>query len=307
MDAFKQQVMNDSRIEASRKVMSQKIMRVTGFTENSFPENELWNYTDSSLLNKKLPTFPDLDANTPLFSFTKKKVSVRDWVTYRNSIKNVFSLTKDKSNRAILDEYEKTTAYDYYRAHLEDYNSDFAHQFQEFKDGNLLFEIMQRKVWDKASSDSVGLRAYYEDHKAKYWWEPSADVILFTCSSEKTAEDVKRRMKSIAADWRRITDSSNGLVQADSGRFETAQIPPADKGQLQAGQFSAMQRRANDNTLSMAYIIKTYGERNPRNFYDAKGLVINDYQSFLEGKWISELKQKYPVKVDVAVMKTLPK
>jgi len=45
---------------------------------------------------------------------------------------------------------------DYYRNHLEQYSKDFAFQLNEFKEGNLLFEIMQRKIWDKASTDSAG-------------------------------------------------------------------------------------------------------------------------------------------------------
>ena len=36
---------------------------------------------------------------------------------------------------------------------------------EEFKEGNMLFEAMQRKVWSKASTDSKGLKKYYDEHK----------------------------------------------------------------------------------------------------------------------------------------------
>ena len=60
-----------------------------------------------------------------------------------------------------------------------------------------------------------------------------------------------------------------------------------------------------DNTVTFAYIIKVYKEKSPRNFSEARGLVTNDYQNYLEDKWIEELKKKYGVKVDEAVFKSL--
>lgn len=60
---------------------------------------------------------------------------------------------------------------------------------EEFKEGNLLFEIMERKVWSTAISDSNGLKKYYNEHKNKYLWNESADVIVFSCSNKATADE----------------------------------------------------------------------------------------------------------------------
>ncbi|MFI5155410.1 MAG: peptidylprolyl isomerase [Chitinophagales bacterium] len=307
MESLKLQVMADPRIEVAKEAMSQKIFGMIGFSEKHFDENQLWVYTDSALQNKKRPSFPSLGETTLLFSFTKKNYTVSDWISYRISIKNLVALNQGKSNRALLDQFERTAALEYYRSHLEEYNKEFDTQLREFKDGNLLFEVMQRKIWDKASSDTSGLRKYYESHKNKYWWEPSADAIQFTCNSENTAEAIRKAMSRGTSGWKRLVDSTNGLAQADSGRFELVQLPPADQGGLKEGQFSSMSKNPNDNTVVFAYIIKRYPERMPRDFDDAHGLVINDYQGYLEDEWINELKKKYPVKVNVAVQKSLPK
>jgi hypothetical protein len=37
-----------------------------------------------------------------------------------------------------------------------------------------------------------------------------------------------------------------------------------------------------------------------RSFDQAKGQVMTDYQQMLEERWISELKNKYPVKLNQA-------
>jgi peptidyl-prolyl cis-trans isomerase SurA len=64
-----------------------------------------------------------------------------------------------------MDYYVGVAAMDYYKDHLETFNKDFAFQMNEFKEGNLLFEVMQRNVWDKAAADSIGLRKYFDAHK----------------------------------------------------------------------------------------------------------------------------------------------
>ena len=192
---------------------------------------------------------------------------------------------------------------EYYRNHLEEYNKEFALQLKEFKEGNLLFEIMQRQVWDKASVDSAGLKNYYNAHKNKYWWEASADVVLFTCSDSLAAVNAKAAFLQHMNEWRSIAQNSDGLVQADSGRFELTQLPIA-AGNIKPGFTSAPAKTSSDNITSFVHIVNVYQQRTPRNFDDAKGFVINDYQGYLENKWIESLKKKYPVIVNEAVLKS---
>jgi peptidyl-prolyl cis-trans isomerase SurA len=307
IQALKERVMSDPRIEISKNAMLQKILRLTHYKRFQFNEDNLWRYTDSVLQNKSLPKFQDMDDQTLLFSFSNKEVSVKDWLDFRKAIKNNHSLTTGKTNEDLMDQFLHNTAFDYYRNHAEEYDKDFAYQLNEFKEGNLLFEIMQRQVWDKASSDSLGLEAYYQAHKDKYWWEPGVDAILFTCSNQKLAIDLKEKWSGAPGGWKKWVDSSKGLAQADSGRFEWAQLPVMDRNHQQAGQFTDFVINPTDNTVTIAYLVKIYPGRSPRNFKDARGLAINDYQSFLEDKWIGDLKKTYPLKVNETLLKTLPR
>ncbi len=74
-----------------------------------------------------------------------------------------------------------------------------------------------------------------------------------------------------------------------------------------AGEFTSFSSNPTDNTVTFALIQKTYDGQSQRSFKDAKGFVINDYQAYLEEKWVAELKKKYPVKINQAVLKALPK
>ncbi len=307
-DAYRQKVMNDPRIEYSKKTLLQKILLDENYKRSSVNENNLWIYTDSFLQHKHLPALAGMEGKTVLFSVGKKDISVKDWLDYAKAAKPAAKPGDSKTNKELFDKYLQTVAFDYYRDHLEDYSKDFAFQLNEFREGNLLFEIMQRQIWDKASADSAGLKKYFDEHTSKYWWEPSADAVLFTCSNEKAASDLQKKIQQRGiSNWRKLVDSSSGMAQADSGRFELTQLPLAEQKGFTAGQFTSMSSNQNDNTVTFAYIMKLYNERSPRNYTDARGFVINDYQTYLEDNWIAELKKKYPVKIDEAVFKSLPK
>ena len=57
---------------------------------------------------------------------------------------------------------------DYENSMLETKYPDFRYLINEFHDGMLLFEISEKKVWNKVSSDSAGLHDYYEFNKNKW-------------------------------------------------------------------------------------------------------------------------------------------
>src|SRR5438105_6941175 len=140
-------------------------------------------------------------------------------------MKNIADLGRGKTLQEFLNQYKETVAKEYYRDHLEEYNPEFAAQVNEFKEGNLLFEMMQRTIWDKAAADSLGLKKYYESNKSRYWWAPSAEAVIFTCTDSATAYQIKSKIEKNTKDWRNIVRPFENKVQVDSGRFELAQIP----------------------------------------------------------------------------------
>ncbi len=306
--ALRQQVQNDPRIEVSRQALLDRIFRETGFRRSGVSEPDLWAFTDSALRNAGLSTYRVLVFFTVLFSIGQRPYTIREWLDYAKTARSQRA-GNGVSDKDLFERYIERTAQDYYRNHLEEYNKEFAFQLTEFKEGNLLFEVMQRKIWDKASTDSAGLRKYYEGHKDRYWWEASADAILFTGNNEKTTQELKiRLMRNPIPEWRRVTDSAGAAIQADSGRYELTQIPGgAGSPEPVAQTFTPPVTNKADNTVSFAYILNVYHERSPRNYRDARGFVINDYQAFLEDEWIASLKKKYPVKIDEAVLAGLPK
>ncbi len=304
MQLLKQAVQADARMQVAKLALVKKIMVTAGYKKAVYNEKALLVYADSAYNSHKLPQTPLMNNATLLFSFPKQKVTASDFNKYLKAIHGSEELTKGRLMPQLLQQYTETVALEYYKKNLEAFNPAFASQVKEFKDGNLLFEVMQRQVWDKAPADSIGLKKYYGENKNKYWWEPSADVILFTCSDSMSAQTTRESFLQNKSNWKTIADNSGGTVQADSSRYELTQLPVTNPSLIKPGFLSEMVKSPSDNITTFVYVIKTYANKSLRNFEDARGFVINDYQQYLEEKWVEQLKTKYPVKVNETVLQS---
>jgi peptidyl-prolyl cis-trans isomerase SurA len=303
LDELKEKIKSDPRVAVSKKQMLQTILKQTSFKEYIPSGNQLWDYTDSILQNKKPALDAGIQDQSVLFQFPNGKYTVGDWISYRKSLRSVPTLTKGKTNSEILDLYRQTVAFDYYKEHLEEYNKEFAAQVYEFRDGNLLFEVMQRQIWNRAAADSAGLKKYFEVHMVNYWWKPGAEAIIFSAANQQVAKKLELDLEKNMTIWRKLVDSFGGQIQADSGRFELKQLPGGSRDE--PGRFTVMVTN-HDKSVQFAYIIREYKNPSPRTFTEARGLLINDYQNELEDKWIEELKIKYPISVNETVFRSLP-
>lgn len=303
---LRQDILQSDRMVVARQALLKKIEKETRFRRN--PVNEAWMtaFADSLLGTRPLPAYPrGIGLKTVLFNFGSQQFTVQDWKTYLENIRHYMAMRDGKTPAMLFEEFINKSGLDYYRDHLENFNKSFAAQLKEFKEGNLLFEIMQRKVWDAAAADSAGLRKYFAAHHDRYWWQPSADAVIITCSNDSVARRTKDLLRADISTWRRLTTSGDGSIQGDSGRFEWTQIPVPQKMEFREGMFTPDVINSTDNSSSFACILKVYPDREPRNFADARGYVINDYQNYLEDRWVAALRRKYPVRINEAVFQSL--
>ena len=305
MASLKQQVLQDSRVNIAKDVFMKRVMLQTGFKKNAaIKEAQLFSLADSVTVNKTVGNFP-VNKST-IFSFSKLNVTVSDWLNFVKDYKLNADVYKGEDNKALMEKYINTTAMEYYRKNLETYNDDFKYQMQEFKEGNMLFEIMERNVWSKAANDNEGLKKFYAANKSNYLWGESATVYLFNCNNLKIAEAAIDSLK-LGVNWKRMADNSEGNIQADSARYELAQLQLPEGTVAKEGLISVPTSHSGDNTVSFIKILKIFPAAQQRSFEEARGLVINDYQNYLEQKWMEELKMKYPIKINEAVFKSIIK
>ena len=303
---LKQEMLRDTRNEKAKKIFISEIIPKTGFKKYKINEEHLWTLTDSALLNNEKIKVKDQTAY-PLFSFNnQEKTTTADWINY---LINTNISRRENQHETYKKQFEEFTSFsiiDNYRKRLEEFNPEFKNQIDEFKNGNMLFEIMQRKVWNKATEDTTGLLNFYTQHQQKYKWNKSADAVLFSATDIDVAKKVIAAL-SKEGSWKEVVNQYSQNLQIDSGRFELTQLPLKDTNNVTAKLVSEPVINRNDNSAVFVKILKLYPAGEQRNFEDARGLVINDYQNYLEQNWITQLKKQYPVEINEKVFKHLLK
>ncbi|MCW3089223.1 MAG: hypothetical protein JWP81_292 [Ferruginibacter sp.] len=305
MATLKQQVLQDERINTVKANFIKTVKVKTGFKRNpAVSESVLYRYADSVAATKQVGIYPI--NNKTIFSFAKSKVKGSDWLNFIRDYKLNPDTYKGESNEALLEKYIGTATLDYYRMHLDEFDQEFKYQLEEFKEGNMLFEIMERNVWGKAANDSIGLQKYYNAHKATYNWAASADILLFECSDLNAAEAAITALRS-GKNRFQVMEESGGKVQSDSGRYELSQLQLPAGMIVEEGSITKPSLNSGDKTTSFIKVLRMFPANQQRSYEEAKGLLINDYQGYLEEAWLQELKKKSPLNVNTPVFEAMLK
>lgn len=302
---FEEKVTKDNRLHKSKKELIEKKLALIKYKPVKYNEKNLFTFTDSAILKTNSLAIKGTNENTVLFSFAKQNIKAGDWINFVKSARNSPNENSLNNYPELFRKFIQSAADEYYRKNLGDYNLGFSKQVNEFKEANLLFGIMEKNVWSRANTDTAGLIQYYNLHKSKYVWQPSADAIIVTCHNLNLAKEIQQKLKDSSGTWRKITGNYGSSVVADSSRFELSQLAVADRTNFTPGLLTTPVKNTNEETYTFNYIIKVYHEPALRTFDDARGMVINNYQQILEDKWMQELKKKYPVKVNEAVFRII--
>lgn len=300
----RQKITTDGRLENSRDAYVKSKFPAMKYKAGTVTPAQLQSFTDSVLYGtENRPA--GLTPKTVLFSLGKTAYTLEDWTAFVRVQSMSGSLNAGEKIGNRLEEFKMGKASEYLPEHLDELEPEFAVQFKEFKDANLLFEAMERNVWNKAMEDTTGLKKYYDAHREKYRWEENVLAILVTGSDSMLVQNARTRLAGDVNEWRKLNDEFEGKVYADSSRYELSAFAWARGGNVTPGNCTAIERNEMDNSFSFACILGKGKAGDPRNFEEARGFVASDYQQVLETEWIGRLKKKYPVKVVDAEWKRL--
>lgn len=300
-------VMDDERGQLVQKSFMNTVISKTKMNKINVNILDVWNVIDSSLMENKKIKYGSVDGNTALVSFEDgSSASVADFIVFLRNSDAVLPSMLHQSYENLLPKFYDEMALENYKKNLEKFDTEFNHQMEEFKEGNLLFEVMQKMVWTKASMDSSGQKKYYDKNIDKYIWRQSADVVIFNCKNMSTAKKAIKELKE-GKNWMDIWNHYVDELQVDSGRYELSQLINYELKEWKLNYISKLVINPQDQSANFVKIIKDYPAYQKRSFEEARGLVINDYQNEIEQQWITQLKKKYPLKINMAEFEKLLK
>lgn len=193
------------------------------------------------------------------------------------------------------------------RQRLATENAEFRNLLNEYHDGILLYEVSNRKVWDKAASDREGLEKFFRAHSADYKWEsPKFKSYIIFASNDSTLSAALDFADSLSTDdptefVRKMRERFNRDIKIERVVAARGENPITDYLGFGA-------ERPADGTNSRWKYYAAYKGRiinAPEEAADVRGAALTDYQTALDKEWVKELHKKYKVKVNKKVFKNL--
>lgn len=197
---------------------------------------------------------------------------------------------------AIYEAFIKQINLDYEEGLLEEKYEAFKNIMQEYKDGILLFELTDKKVWSRAVRDTLGLQTFYDENKENYMWNKRADVDIFSCSDSKArkiAMKLAKKGKSTKEILNRCNANNPIAVTIDSKKIEKSKDPLLEKINLEKGVFKIAGESQQFKFVRINNVLAPTQKLLDEN----RGAITSDYQNYLEVSWIEDLKNKFPIQV----------
>lgn len=303
---LKQKVQKDSRSELSKSSMISRIKAKYGFMEVPKAKDEFMKTIDTTLSSGKWSADNAAALKGNMFSLRNKFYSQKDFATYVADHQSKRGAGLDPKILAsnMYTDWVNESCLAYEETKLDSLYPDFRNLMGEYRDGILLFELTDKKVWSKAVKDTTGLKEFYEKNKTNYMWGDRLDATVYTCANAEIAKEVRKQMKKIDdvdTLLAKINKSSQLNLQVKSAKFAKNDNEVIDKIEWKTGLTKDIPK---DNQVVFVDV-KQVLPAQPKSLDESKGLVTADYQNALEKEWIQTLRAKYPVQIKQDVVDSI--
>lgn len=304
--SLEQQISRDSRSAKSREVFIANLKKEYNFTEQPKRLKEISKVVTNDYFSGTWDVKSAEKLKKPLFTLNGVNYNQQDFVAFLAESQKR-APKGDNAEQEVYGQYSifvENTIMKYEDSRLETKYPDFRMLVNEYRDGILLFDLTQEKVWNMASKDSIGLFEFYEQNKTNYMWTERAVANLYSCESEKIAKKVEKLVvkgASIAEVESKFNQESKLVVVAETGTYTKGKNQALDRIQWLANQTSTVFVDSRFIVVQINEVLPVQ----PKKLEECRGLVISDYQKELEKNWINSLKAKYKVVVNEDVFKDL--
>lgn len=296
-DELTAKVSKDSRSQLTRTVVIDRVKKEAGFREFPAAVDELAKYLDSRLLEGKWNADTARYLGKPVLVIGTQTLTQYDLARF---VGRQQTRRKPEDLRVLLNGYYsqfvEESVLSYEEAQLEKKYPEYKALLSEYRDGILLFDLTDQKVWSKAVKDTAGLQAFHEKNKGKFMWEKRLDAELYHVQKDSILQPLLKELKKgfkAGIDREEVVKRYNANsklnLRAEAGKYqaedeEILRSVPWEKGVH--GPF-----KKGDNNVIV--VVKDVLAPAPKTLKEARGLVTAEYQQHLEQEWIKELRSKY--------------
>lgn len=301
---IKSKVSKDGRSEVTRKSFVEKLKRQYNFTMNEKELAKVVAKADSNAYEGKVVIKKSV-LKKPIFTIDGKASTFgefNDFMRLKGRGKAVVSPGDHVRN--MVAKFAEEKLLDYEDDKLEDKYTAFRLLMKEYREGILLFELTDQKVWSKAVKDSSGLAQFYESNKSKFMWPDRLDVVIYTCANADIAKRTRKmiaegiNMSAIAGE---LNKNSQLNLQIEEGVYAKEDLPILNQVEWKKG----LSTDIPDNDQIKIVDVREIIPATPKKLEEAKGMITSEYQTYLEQEWIKEMRGRHKYSVNKDVLYTI--
>jgi peptidyl-prolyl cis-trans isomerase SurA len=289
--SLKARVQRDERVQISRQALVARLKKEYAFKENVAIKTKVFALADSSLVKGKWSVVKQPGTEV-LFSIKSRSVSTNDFISYVKEQQRTSTLAPEAYLAQLYTSFVESVINQAYEDQLVRTNPDYEMLLREYYEGILLFDIMEKEVWNKASNDTIGQRAYFSEHASAYVAGERVQAEIYSSTSSENMTELSALLQK---------NDSIGVAEAikarkgrlEKGIYQTNDRPVLAKVERKEGDYSV----ENNGMYYLVRILQLISP-GPMTYEEAKASVISDYQNHLEKVWVEALAKKYPVKIN---------
>ncbi len=195
----------------------------------------------------------------------------------------------------------------YYDDNLEKEYPEFSAVMDEYRDGLLLFDLMEKEIWNKSKTDTLGLKSFYDKNLSNYQWKNRLDVTILS----STNEDVIKKAAKYLKNNKTVDFIKEKLNVKDGAVNIMSKLGVFEEGNDVLPKNLVFEPGISEIIKEGEYFFVTKVNKTlpagPKGLDECKGKVINDYQQYLEENWVKELKNEFKVEVNQSVFENVKK
>lgn len=303
--SLKTKIARSDRMKEARNISAAKIREQYGFQVYTNIKDKVIALVDSNILTSDW----ELDLNkvpaATIFKIGDKEYSAKGFAVYlRDNQKRNGQGDAVRYAESVFDKYLDEQTMEFKDSRLEQEYPEFRHLVNEYRDGILLFNLMTEKIWSKAMKDTAGLENFYEKHKSEYMWDERLHASIYESNNQDAALfALQLAQQGLAPEL--IADTVNKVdefqIAVKTRKFSKGDNAQIDKLKWEEG--ITEMKQENGKFVFIHKHAKLQPE--PKKLNEARGLVIAQYQNYLEEQWIKELREKYEFSVNKKVLKKI--
>ncbi|MFT5435992.1 MAG: peptidyl-prolyl cis-trans isomerase SurA [Ulvibacter sp.] len=308
-EAIEKKVKNGVRSKIVTSALNGQIKEKYGYQEVTDYVPFFNIYVSDDVLKKKWEY--DTIANAQdrvIFTIGKKEVRFSDFAKFIVERQKQQFTAEEKSHllTEFYYEFEADQLKNHFRDNLEFENDQYAGTISEYRNGLLIFDVMNKNIWMKAKNDTIGLQKYYETVKGDYLWNDRVDAVIVTSTTADSSMEVRKllinnRTNEEIKEVLNVDDKVNVIIS--EGVFEKGQRELPDNFEMKEGVSEIYSNKDGFTIVKVNKIIPT----DIKPLEAVKGKVMSDYQNDLESRWMEGLRDKYKVQIHKRALKRVKK